>query len=333
MDKHLQYAGMPLDRCDALRRDDGAIEQLWQSEQTVIIPMCQGKNLFVIDDCSNSASPEGVAGLPSYIAPQPVLLRRAFADSAALAVITRANDPVFLGQQAADSYFAIEIDEFDKETLCDSQQAKFIDLRSVGAVLAGDMAALLAYARGILFWRQQHRFCSRCGYRVTASHGGHVLACNNGECGRETYPRTDPAVIMLVERAGPDGVQQCLLGRHPNWPPGSLSTLAGFVEPGESLEEAVRREVAEESGVVVGDVHYLASQPWPFPASIMLGFIAEARETTINIDPHELEEAAWYSRAELSGFGVWGDESSSHNLPRKDSIARFLIDHWLARGD
>lgn len=324
MNEHLQYTGMALDRCDALRRDGRAIEQQWQDEQTVILPLCRGKNFFA------TGPAEGTQ--PGQI-PQPILLRRTDMNASVRAIIERAYHPVFLGQQATNSYFAIEINESDKDALCDDLYAKFIDLRSIGAALPGDMAALLAYARGVLFWRQQHQFCSRCGHSVTASHGGHVLACKNVECGRETYPRTDPAVIMLVERTGLNGIQECLLGRHPNWPPGSLSTLAGFVEPGESLEEAVRREVAEEAGVIVGKVNYIASQPWPFPASIMLGFIAEAEESKITIDPHELEEADWYSRAELAGFGAWGDENSSHNLPRKDSIARFLIDHWLAQGD
>lgn len=321
MNNHLQYAGMKLDRCDALRRQPEAIAQLWRGEQVLLVLLWQGKILFRI-----AASPDNTASGEQL---STLLVRRADVSVEMNALFDRSAGQIFLGQQDGNSYFAIDIADADNDAVCAELQAKFIDLRSVGAVLPRAEAALLAYARGIVFWRQQNRFCSSCGHGLNASSGGHVLTCGSEECGRETYPRTDPAVIMLVERIGPGGVKQCLLGRHPNWPIGSFSTLAGFVEPGESLEEAVQREVAEESGVVVGEVKYLASQPWPFPASIMLGFFAQALNSEITLDPHELAEADWFSKDDLAGFGVWGDESSSRNLPRKDSIARFLIDHWL----
>ena len=144
--------------------------------------------------------------------------------------------------------------------------------------------------------------------------------CTNPACAAEHHPRIDPAVIMRVEHRG-----RILLGRQKQWPVGMHSVLAGFVEPGESLEDAVRREVGEEIGVAVDQVRYNSSQPWPFPASIMLGFSARARGTTIQVDPSELETARWYTRAEL----LASPENETFRLPRRDSIARRLIADWL----
>ena len=188
----------------------------------------------------------------------------------------------------------------------------------------------MAYARGILHWHQHHRYCGQCGHPTENQHGGHMRLCLNPDCGRETFPRTDPAVIMLVEHTPSNGEPpKCLLGRHSAWPPGSYSTLAGFVEPVESLEEAVAREVFEEAGIRVANVRYQASQPWPFPSSLMLGFRAQAETTAIKLDPDELADARWFTAEEIRSFGEWGDDSASLRLPRKDSIARFLVESWL----
>src|SRR5262249_4560440 len=154
--------------------------------------------------------------------------------------------------------------------------------------------SLLAYARGLMHWHARHGFCGVCGSRTESASAGHVRKCTNPDCGASHFPRTDPAVIMLVH----DG-DKALLGRQKVWPQGMYSTLAGFVEPGESLEETVRREVYEETGIAVGEVVYHSSQPWPFPASLMIGFHAEARSRTINRVDSELEDAGWFSRAEL----------------------------------
>jgi len=192
----------------------------------------------------------------------------------------------------------------------------------------------LAYGRGMITWHRNHQFCGRCGGPMESRHGGHLRCCIRTDCGHESYPRTDPAVIMVVEHIPEDGgPPQCLLGRQANWPEGSYSTLAGFVEPGESLEETVIREIAEEAGVCVQDVRYIASQPWPFPASIMLGFWARAESTEIRIDPNELEDAGWYTPEAVRTFGQWGSGGPGPNLPRKDSIARFLIERWLETVD
>ena len=188
---------------------------------------------------------------------------------------------------------------------------------------------MLAYARAILHWHRQHRFCGVCGQPTRSEIAGHVRRCT--ACNVEHFPRTDPAVIMLVEHG-----DRCLLARQSRWPPGMVSTLAGFVEPGESLEEAVTREVREESAIVVGDVRYMGSQPWPFPCSIMLGFRATAVSTEIHLDREELAHAQWFTREEIARFKeidfsrFEAPEPGNWMLPPHDSIARWLIDGWRA---
>lgn len=208
--------------------------------------------------------------------------------------------------------------------------ASFVDLRRVGPALTLDDAALLGYARGIVTWHRRARFCGVCGSATEVQQGGHMRRCSNAECAAETYPRTDPAVIMLVEHRTDAGVRRCLLGRHRRLPPGVYSTLAGFVEPGESLEEAVAREVLEETSVRISSARYAGSQPWPFPASLMIGFRALAATDAVHVDPEELDEARWFTADELATFGEWGDESAARRLPRRDSIARTLVDDWMA---
>jgi NAD+ diphosphatase len=198
------------------------------------------------------------------------------------------------------------------------------DLRALGAVLDDRDAGLLVHAVGLTNWHAAHPHCARCGAPTQVVRGGSVRRCP--EDGSEHFPRTDPAVIMLVT----DGADRCLLGRQPVWPPGRYSTLAGFVEPGESAEQAVVREVHEESGLLVRDVRYVASQPWPFPSSLMLGFTAVADGDAV---PHpadgELDDVRWFARDELADAASWGT-GPGMQLPGVVSIARHLIDRWLA---
>src|SRR5690606_4413961 len=160
-------------------------------------------------------------------------------------------------------------------------------------------AGLLAYARAMILWRQRHRHCGSCGAATRSESAGHVMKCTNPDCGAEQFPRLDPAVIVLVT----DG-ERALLGRQASWPAGRYSTVAGFVEPGESLEDAVAREVREETGVEVDAVDYHSSQPWPFPSSLMLGFTAHASRTDILRVDDELEDVRWWTRAEIAGGAV-----------------------------
>jgi NAD+ diphosphatase len=191
-------------------------------------------------------------------------------------------------------------------------------LRSAGPELSREDIGLVVQAQAMAEWHRAHRFCAHCGGGLLVSNGGYVLRCES--CERHHFPRTDPAVIMLVT----DEDDRCLLGRQAAWPAGRFSTLAGFVDPGESLEQAVAREVLEEAGVQVGDVAYFGNQPWPFPSSLMVGFFARAVTTDIHLDDDELEEARWISREQMRAE----TEAGTLVLPGGISISRSLIEAW-----
>lgn len=191
-------------------------------------------------------------------------------------------------------------------------------LRPVLQLLGPEDAAFAVHAIGLAEWHHAVRNCPRCGAPLRAAESGHVLVCS--ACGRQQFPRTDPAVIMLVT----DDEGRALLGRQPSWPEGRWSTLAGFVEPGESIEQAVRREVREETGVGVGAVSYFGSQPWPLPASLMLGFVGHADSTDIRVDDDEIEDARWFTRDDVRA----GTADGSLVLPGGISISRSLVEHW-----
>lgn len=195
----------------------------------------------------------------------------------------------------------------------------FVDLRSAGMTLATVDAGLFAYARAIVNWQQRTRYCSVCGSPVRLESAGHRAKCTNPQCASEHFPRTDPAMIVVVAHG-----DACLLGRQAGWPKGRYSALAGFVEPGETLEAAVRREVYEEAGVRVVDCDYHSSQPWPFPSSIMLGFTARADDPAIALGP-ELEDARWFSADQI----VDGLASGELLMPSPLSVSYRLVEHWL----
>jgi NAD+ diphosphatase len=196
-----------------------------------------------------------------------------------------------------------------------------VPLRGLLGTFDEQDAPFLLHAVGIAEWLWITRHCIRCGGTNEPLQLGHVLRCTT--CGREEFPRTDPAVIMVVtDGEHPD--DRCLLGRHPAWPPGRYSTLAGFVEPGESIEQAVRREVLEESGIRVGEVTYFGSQPWPLPRSLMIGCLARATSTDVTVDGDEIEDAQWFTRAEMKEQA----EAGTLVLPGGISISRSLVEHW-----
>jgi NAD+ diphosphatase len=179
------------------------------------------------------------------------------------------------------------------------------------------------HALGLAEWRHATRHCPRCGGLLEMRASGHELQCV--DCGRRQFPRTDPAVIMTVTSGEPGSEdERLLLGRQAAWPPGRFSTLAGFCEPGETLEDAVRREVKEETGVDIGDVTYFGNQPWPLPASLMIGFNGRADSTDITVDEVEIEDARWFTRAELKSQADAGELV----LPGGVSISRSLVEHW-----
>ena len=237
-------------------------------------------------------------------------LKPLFVDAAALAAY-RPEPPVFLGLCAGRAVFAVDLDGAEIEG------GTYLELRSVGADLPAVEAGLAAFARGLAHWRLRHRYCGACGGPMQTLSAGHCRRC--AACGFDTFPRTDPAVICLVTSG-----EHCLLGRSRHFKAGMYSTLAGFVEPGESLEQTVVREIEEEVGIRVGALHYRSSQPWPFPQSLMLGFRAEAPLVEPVIDPAEIEAARWLHKCELLDPAL-----RPVQLPNPDSIARFLIEDWL----
>ena len=197
-----------------------------------------------------------------------------------------------------------------------AELGQFQDLRFIGTELPADQANLAAHARALVLWHASHLYCGHCGSEARNHDAGNARVCSNKACGRTLFPRVDPAIIVLVSRG-----DRCLLGRQRSWPEAQYSTVAGFVEPGEALEDAVRREVFEETNIHVGDVLYHSSQPWPFPSSLMLGFQAEGLSDDIVLNDGELEDAQWFTRDQL--------RSGYPKLPFRVSIARRLVDHWL----
>jgi len=242
-----------------------------------------------------------------------------------------AIDTVFLGFAAERPWFAADISAFEPEEVASrfDSHGQFEDLRMIGQLLPADEAALLAYAKGILWWHERHRFCGVCGSPTRSVDGGHRRLCTNEACKAEQFPRSDPAVIMLIEHD-----DRCLLARGARFPANFVSVLAGFVEPGESLEDTVAREVFEECGVRVRDIAYASSQPWPFPSSLMLGFRARTDDPTLILDPSEILEAGWYTRDFIRSIDSDGPMSMDPNgpvrIPPKFSISRRLIDDWVA---
>ena len=239
---------------------------------------------------------------------------------------------VYLGSDQRGPLFALDVSAHRDDMLqsCISGR-EFIDLRDVAWRLDAQDAAQLAYARGLVFWNRHHRYCGLCGSPTRSEYGGHMRRCSDSNCARMHFPRTDPAVIMLIEdRTNPDR-PRCLLARNSRFPNRMMSTLAGYVDPMESLEETVARESFEECGIRVDQVEYQASQPWPFPSSIMLGFRARALNLDIVVDGVEIDEAHWFEAEQLKDFGEWGDGGDYYCLPRRDSIARYLVESWVQR--
>jgi NAD+ diphosphatase len=226
------------------------------------------------------------------------------------------GDPILLGlEDDGSALFAVDLGDADPPSGTSS-----VGLRDAAALLSQGEGGLLAQATGLVNWHRRHPRCSVCGSPTLIAEAGYARRCPN--CGATHHPRTDPVVIMLVT----DG-DRALLGRQARWPPGRYSALAGFVEPGESLEEAVAREVREEAGVEVREPRYVSSQPWPFPSSLMLGFVAEFAGGEATTRDHELEDVRWFAREELAEIRA-GRVDGLH-VPPPIAIARRLIDGWL----
>ena len=289
-----------LDRADALRDKPDALRAYWPDARVVIVDA----------DGRTRAGADGLLDAPEG---------RTLAETP--------DDAIFLGMQGDAAWFALAGDagtgraESAAFSAAGVQDGR-IDLRSAASQWPAFEATLFAQARAVLHWRARHRFCGACGGALRFERGGWQGHCD--ACGLDHYPRTDPAVIVAVT----DG-QRLLLGRQASWPPRRYSTLAGFVEPGETLEQTVAREVMEEAGVRVRSSRYLASQPWPFPSSLMLGFVAMAEPDPPQVD-QELEDARWYSRDEV-GAALRGESGPDGLLLSPSvSISRWLIECWHA---
>jgi NAD+ diphosphatase len=302
------YSSSPLDRIATRREDHAWIGSQLENPNSLFVPVWRTRNL--------------IRGMDSGV-PEAVYITGESAAALRMHGAPDTNPPwAFLGLLDENAVFAIDVSGAeDPLPLLPETLGTFVDLRTVGWGVPRPEASVLAHARGLMHWRQRHKFCGVCGGECAVKSSGHMMQCT--QCNTQHFPRTDPAVIMLVYRG-----DKALLGHSTRFPRATMySTLAGFVEPGETLEEAVRREVLEESNITVGAVHYHSSQPWPFPGNIMLGFYAEALTEEITIDPEELKDARWFTRQEMRDHKQHG-----FDLPRVDSIARRLIEDWLVAG-
>ncbi len=291
-----------LDRMSERRINEDWVKEKLLSPDTLIIPLNNLKVLLT-DDNSRAV----------FIAPE------FFNDCL--------NSPehfIFLGSIENKHYFCVDVDNIKIPIDKFITLGKFHELRLAAPIIAREYAGILAYARAMIYWHRNHIYCGACGYPTQIKLAGHKRICSNPKCTIEHFPRTDPAIIVLVSHE-----EKCLLARQPHWRKGQYATIAGFVEPGESLEQAVAREVFEETGIVLNKVWYRSSQPWPFPTAIMLGFRAESQNIEITLRDHELEDARWYGRDEIKEMLMDG----SLKLSPKVSISFRLIEEWFDQGN
>jgi NAD+ diphosphatase len=300
MSDPMVFTASPLDRAAHLRRDGTWLKARLADGASRFLALSELKALI-----RPGARPE--------IAWQPAAaVAGALADGALC---------VMLGLREGVCHFALDATAHP----CPPEAGKFIDVRTIAPQLAAGEAAILAQARSLIDWHARHGFCAVCGGPTAIREGGYSRACVNEQCAAQHFPRTDPVAIMLVLHG-----ERCLLGRQPRFPPGMYSALAGFIEPGETIEDAVRREVAEEAGVRVGAVRYLASQPWPFPSSLMIGCVGEALSEEIRVDGAELDDARWFPRADIAAMVARSlDMDASPRLPPPLSLAHQLARIWL----
>jgi len=294
-----RFTSVRLDRLVEFRDDPDWVARALGGEDVYFVPLWRSRSLL---------ERAATGTIAVYLRPSE------------LAEPERIQPPTLLGTDDKRTYFAVSLTDDQKDAiLLRHPEARFTDLRRASIDMDAKHAGILAYAKALHYWQHRHRFCGVCGSPNRLLSAGHRLVCSNEECARESYPRIDPAIIVLVTHQ-----DACLLGRNPNWPPRHFSTLAGFVEPGESLEDAVVREVYEEASVALSGIRYVSSQPWPFPASSMCGFYAEAasRDCTVS---DELEELRWFTTDELTR-AVQADEV---RLSPPVSIAFQLLADWF----
>ncbi len=299
------FSAPVIQRATHRRQDETWIAEQLQASTTRFVLTWRSKNLF--------------ADGPS---PQPILLAPYDLEG----LMEQAESLILLGVAEGCTYIALDLPPNDKPSnYLLTEGRRFRALRSVAALLDRWDAALLAYAKAMTHWHHRHRFCGDCGSPTRSAQGGHLRVCTDPACGQHHFPRTDPAIIVLVASG-----ERCLLGRQATWREGVYATIAGFVEPGESLEAAVAREVWEETGVPIEWARYHSSQPWPFPTSLMLGFTAQATSDAIQLNDGELEDARWFSREEIADAAL---HTGVMRLPSEVSISFHLIESWFDAGD
>ncbi|MFD2247301.1 NAD(+) diphosphatase [Pontibacter ruber] len=289
-----------LNRHSELRTNAAFIQGKLSADTTRFILVCDNKSLVLSGEKPKAA----------------LLQRHELGD-----LLEQAGLQVFLGVEDEVAYFALGLDGMQDQVETQLGQAyTFTDLKTVALQMPRKQSALLAYARAMVHWNLRHLFCADCGNPTQSSEAGHVRKCKQEGCGKSHFPRTDTAVIVLISEG-----DACLLGRGAAWPEGRYATVAGFLEPGETLEQAVAREAQEETGVALESIRYHSSQPWPFPASIMVGFMATASNRHLQVDYTELEDARWFTRDEI----VEGLQNGTLILPPRVSISYNLIRDWF----
>ena len=289
-----------LERMSERRTDKDWLRSVTDSAAAVVLPIWRTRNLIV----QQGDTPEAV---------------RVSLTEISAALIDEAH-PIFLGFQNGVPHFAIDLSHMDNPLALPELSGKgyFTDVREAGLALPREDGGLLAYVKALANWHHTHKFCGRCGSACEPRDGGHIRECINPDCKAQHFPRTDPAVIMLVSSG-----DKIILARKKGWPEDRYSILAGFVEQGETLEGAVTREVMEEVSIPVTNVRYHSCQPWPFPANLMFGFFAEAQSEDIKVDDDELDHARWFHRDELI------EEAKRYaEKPHSVSIARRLMSEW-----
>jgi NAD+ diphosphatase len=301
MSKAHIFAGNPLDRGDALRRDPEALEQVTRAPASLYLPFADLRVLV-----------RGADALELAWIEQPVI-----------AMLGQDAPPVFLGIRDGTGHFAIDVSSLDLSAASLDPDGRFEDARMAAMVLPAAETGILAQSRSQLDWHRRHRFCSVCGQPTTQDRGGHVRRCDN--CDAEHFPRTDPVAIMLITDK-----ERCLLGQSAGRlaRTGMYSALAGFIDQGESIEEAVRREVREEAGIAVAEVVYHSSQPWPFPSSLMIGCHGRALTTEIEMDTQEMADVRWFELDEVQQ--ALDQAHPTLKLPGPIAIAHHLIRAWAA---
>ena len=299
------YASPAISRNGNYRNDKKLLNEIIIKKNTKFIPFYKGKNLF--KQINKNITP---------VIFNKIQLDEFFPNGI--------GDTIFLGVANTLNYIGVDLSPPNQKFDYWLKENKIIidDLRKYGPILDDIEASFLALSNGMFFWHNTNIFCGSCGFKNFSTEGGFVMKCSNSKCGKSHFPRTDPAIITLIYFQ-----DKVLLGRSPRFPDSMYSTLAGFVEPGESLEQALEREVFEEVGIKVKNIKYFNSQPWPFPASLMLGFFAEAVDDQMKIDYDEIEDAHWFSINELKSL-QHPSISGGFKLPRVDSIARRLGDTW-----